>query len=152
MSVSWNHRASFHSSSVPSRPPPGHCLRRLQVPLPWAAGSGKHPAGQTRRGQSPGQVHAVRCKRGSHSRHTQKRFPSVRFNPTSVFLPSITSSASSPLVQEGFRSMMAHTNWSQWYLIRGLQLWSLHCFLTFFCFISYHFKRTLNDRLRQGCI
>lgn len=63
-------------SIFPSHQPLGPCLRLPQVPLPWAAHSGKCPAEQTRRGHSPRQIHAVSCIRGSHSLQTYtKKIP-----------------------------------------------------------------------------
>lgn len=61
----------------PSHHPLSQCLRLPQVPLPWAACSGKRPAEQTRRGRSPCQIHAVSCIRSSHSlqTYTKKKIP-----------------------------------------------------------------------------
>lgn len=77
--LSWKHKASFHPTTTtnvshPRVHAPEQCLRLLQVPLPWAARSGKSPAVSTRRGPSTRQLPAASCIRGSHSlqAHTAK--------------------------------------------------------------------------------
>lgn len=80
----------------PSHHPLSQCLRLPQVPLPWAARSGKRPAEQTRRGRSPCQIHAVSCIRSSHSlqTYTKKKSlctpPPLKFN-FSICFPSCES-------------------------------------------------------------
>lgn len=77
---SWNRQASFHSGLLllpPPTRPDQLCEAACRCPSPGQPAQESTPLRRRDEAAAPGQVHAVRCRRGSLlSRHTQKRFPS----------------------------------------------------------------------------